>query len=541
MARFLPGLAIALLIGGCGVPAALSLVRRLHDQSQLVPEWTQTDTLELADESLPFASPPIASGLAPPSWTLGYGAGGQAELDYGPVPLGAVQAGPYLRTQGSWSSSRSVPLGPAIAAAADKVPGFSGSVEVLFDVASQAKAAGIASLTRAAIASGSLSVDLANPLARPVDFQAAIVGLEQASDGAPLDMALPVAARSSAKGVWNLAGTVFEPDPSGNLAIWLRAYLPPGSSASLAAGALTVSIRVSQLQFSSLTGTVAYQQTIASRSVPLTLPAPIAGALSPAAARLMVRLDNASAIAGQITPQVAAYGAEGAPVPLTFHAPLSPGEPAFSGKVAPDATTDLVIDSEDSSLLSLLAPGVDHLEVGGSYQAGGENVTVSATDRASADVSVVVPLEFRIEPFGPGTGQRAIAIDPPVAIALSPRTRDLIRQSLRQLSLDVTASDGWRIPLDVALLFSATADPFSDPASLREEIRLAPGPTTSVLALDASQSDQLASVQTMGILLSSAGSGGQIIRLHAQDALGLRVVAHLGVLLSGQLLGSSGS
>ena len=221
---------------------------------------------------------------------------------------------------------------------------------------------------------------------------------------------------------------------------------------------------------------------------------------------LRLDLQNASALAGTVDLDVKASIPGGGELLLRDNA----GQPVRLPIVANQANA-IRITSQNSNLMALLNAKPTSLSVGGAItvDSKGQAVRLTATDSLEGSLGVEIPLTFTFPPFGGSAEKPAIEVKPPTALTFTSQNRGHLDR-VERATLKLTIDNGWSVPLDVDLLFSATSDPFTDPEAHVKSLSLG-NPSTGFrvaneVTLEGESLDRFRKASMLGLRLRSPGA-----------------------------------
>lgn len=439
-----------------------------------------------------------------------------------------------------------------------------------FDVTKNLPAdSGIKSIKSVTVASGSLNLDITNGFGVDGDLRLEFQGIKNFKNAptGPLSrnpdgsFLLQINARRQATASLDLAGADIEPDAAGKIRVLVspstldtdadRTNPPaaPGTHNYTVVNKndkLFGKVSLSKLEFARVKGTFDRTQDIPSSDVPVDLPKEFAETgIQPARVSIRLIIRNQSQITGKLSPSIAGIAADGTLLPVklepaTAKSPREPFKGDFAGATAENATrsTAIEINERNSNIVEVLRSGAKKMRFGGQTRVFGTNITLSSADVIGARVEIGIPLALIVEPFGVGTSRKPFDIQPASPLGIDAGTQEQIAKFVKSVGLDFRIENGWRLPLSISLLFSEQDDPYAEgAAAFTRTLALGSGPITfSSIDLNEDEAKKLSAIKKLGVRISSAGSGGQVVELHRSDLLKIRIAARFKVQVGPELI-----
>ncbi|MEB3299379.1 MAG: hypothetical protein VKO21_07835 [Candidatus Sericytochromatia bacterium] len=559
----------------------------------LAPNAEATISLSLAGDLVP----PVSLGVSVTGEIPAGTAVGTVDLQNGQFAVGTTTV--TLRPE---EIDVNLPaMGPS-AAGSTRFPtpdALKSPIRKTIDVASQMPAdAGIQSLEAVELASGSMSLTMANDLDADLNVDLSFEGLEgltgatatvDRGDVPPFTvlsgggLRLGINARQTVTWRLDLSGSTMRPramtDEQGQeirgIAVSASVnLLATQSDRSHLQGVTRIpaTLRASQEASGRVTlsplGISALQAVIdrtegAGGGSPVPVPADFLDyGILPGRFALKVRLDNASGLAGSFLPGIEAslsasasvagcqalFGGTGCPSTASVTV-LGAGAESFdgtflAGSAAATRSTTLELNERNSNLLDLIALGLTELRLSPRLRVGeGRSVRLTREDQMGGAISFELPLALRFEDFGPARAKKG----PPastspldVAAGLGPAEVERLRKHLRRVALELRIDNGWGLPLDLQLDFLKADESVGFTRTLR--LGTPDGSTAlSMLDLGPEEIPVLPDIRQLRIQALSSGSNGAVLAIRNTAELRLRVTAHLGVLFSPTLLQTEGA
>ena len=180
-----------------------------------------------------------------------------------------------------------------------------------------------------------------------------------------------------------------------------------------------------------------------------------------------------------------------------------------------NTANDLRISKENSNLVDLLNAKPSGLIVAGTIavDSAGEAVALTASDRLEGRLAVEMPLTIAFAPFGGSAERPAFEVRPATPLSFTTENRETLSK-LDRAVLSIAIDNGWMLPFDLDLLFSATSDPFTDPEPFVKTVSLG-GPTegyrvNNAVTLEGESLERFRQASTLGMRLRSPGTADAV-------------------------------
>lgn len=309
-----------------------------------------------------------------------------------------------------------------------------------------------------------------------------------------------------------LAGVAIRPE-NGQISVTARATTrDTGKAGALMAldSSQTLSGRIvlqAPLRFRAIEVPVTREVALPATTLPIQLPALVTDQgfrLQDVVLRL--DLDNGSGLAGELDLNVQATLPGGGGLLLTDKS----GQP-IRMPIAANQANALRINALNSNLLDLLDAKPTSLLVSGKVRidSQGKPVRLAASDQLEGRYGVEIPLSLTIQPFGGTAPKPAIDVRPPTPLTFATQHRDALKRIERAV-LKLNLENGWNVPLDLDLLFSASDDPFADADAFVQSVSLG-NPTSGfklnqALTLEGESLERFRQAKMLGMRLRSPGT-----------------------------------
>lgn len=364
---------------------------------------------------------------------------------------------------------------------------------------------------RLEIANGSLNLTLQNGLPVPTTLTLGFPEIIRPGQTAPMREAVTLQAGETRQVAISLAGATASPQ-NGQLTVTATVDTPDtGPNGVLWAldGTQTFSgrLEVPNLSIRAVEVPVTRDIALPASSIPFELPEMISD-LGFTLQDVIMWLDirNTSALSGDLHLDVKATipGKED----LVLRDPT--GQP-LRFPLGANQTNAVRITSANSNLMDLLNAKPSALVVGGNvrFDSKGQPVRLSLTDSVEGAYGIEIPLTFSFPPFG-GEGQNPpIEVQPPTSLNLATEHAETLK-GLDRATLSLAVENGWQLPVDLDLLFSAKDDPYSDPDVHVRTLSLGNAAsgfkTKNELVLEGESLDRFRGAKTLGLRLRSRGT-----------------------------------
>lgn len=225
---------------------------------------------------------------------------------------------------------------------------------------------------------------------------------------------------------------------------------------------------------------------------------------------LRLQILNQSPLAGAIELDVQASFPGKPPMRLT-----DPAGAPIRLPLSANFANELRVHPQNSNLLDILNAFPSELAVGGTLviDSQGAPVRLTAADRLEGRVSFEVPLSLKVPAFGGASEAPAIEVRPPTPLDFAASNRDSLERVSRAV-LKVSLDNGWGLPLDLDMLFSAQSDPFADAEAFVQTLALGDARNgyriSDELLLEGEALERFRSSKMLGMRLRSPGSDGPL-------------------------------
>jgi hypothetical protein len=360
---------------------------------------------------------------------------------------------------------------------------------------------------------GTLQLTLVNTFPVAATFEVDFLSFYRSGQLEPMKGTYPVRAGETRTFALPLAGVSIRPHQG---RIQLKATgMTSGTGAAGALFALDGSqslsgtmVLLAPLSFKSVEVPIRREVQLPATVTPLQMPAFLADhGIQLEDVILRLYLLNRSGLGADVALDVSAKLPAGPAMGLTDKA----GQP-IALTLSPNQAQDFQINAANSNLLELLNAKPTELTLGGkvTVDSKGQAVRISSTDKLEGRLSVEIPLTVTFPALGKDSGAPAITVRPPISLPFAGDSGAQLKMVERAV-LTVAVNNGWNVPLDLELLFSAQSDPFADADAFRHTIALGnPHEGYQVkneLVLEGESLDRFRAAKLLGLRVTSQGSG----------------------------------
>jgi len=406
---------------------------------------------------------------------------------------------------------------------------------------------GITAIANIAVGTGSIQLGLNNGLGLNVRLGLSFVGMTKGGATFAPPAVLATASTNATASI-DLSGVVIQGTHITvnitSTALDTRNPLlpgPPTGFAALPSGAnVSGTVKVGALSFNGASVAITRSVPISTQSQPVSLP-PDLQKLKVGLSSISIEIDlfNQSQLPGNIQLDLIGNLPGSASIPLQFKNPnqtfplIAAAGPGLTG-ISPVLVTD-----QNSNISTILNSGATSLSFGGqvTIDTQGQLKPLTWADQVSGQVAVSVPLTLTFPTLG-SNGVAPYNVQPPSPLGFDATTKGYLAQgAVEDFGIVFVVNNGFHIPLDVNLLFSKQADPYSDPAPMVKALHLGDGtaPVSSIIELQKNEIQILKDCQLIGFQITSTGTKAPIT-LRSTDRLSIQLVGLIKLRVSSKVI-----